>query len=102
MDDVSRTLKKCFKPFDVVTDSKKRVGFIQEVSISDCQEGFDDQVEYCVHFIVPNDGTEAWLTHKELKKHCNIFVEIAKIAAEGFGGNEEYVEKIMGLTTAST
>jgi len=55
MSEVTReTLNWAHKPFDVVTDSHGNVGFIQEVSVNECQDDPNSQISYAVNWMVGN------------------------------------------------
>lgn len=88
------TLKKAYKPYDVVTDKNGNVGFIQEVGVNYCQVGFDDQISYAVNWLVGSPGYSAWFHHRELTKHTNIFIEIAKSSCHPSGRNSDSVETL--------
>ena len=90
------TLEKVHKPFDFVESKIGSVGYIQEVAINDCQEGFDDQVSYSVNWIIDKANEKnAWWNHEELTVHGNIFKEIAKCACHPFGKYEDLIDRIM-------
>lgn len=90
------TLNRAYKPFDVVTNSSGNVGFIQEVSINDCQPDKLHQISYAVKWLVYNGGSEkaAWFTCDELTVHSNIFVSIAECACHPMGGNSVHVNTL--------
>lgn len=94
----NKLLDKCYKPYDVVDDGKCSVGFIQEVQINDCQNGFDDMVSYSVVWFYGPNTTAAWFSHDSLTRHCNLFEEIAKCSCHPFGRNKRYVEQLMNLS----
>jgi hypothetical protein len=73
--------KKAYKPLDIVTDEYGNVGMIHAVSVNNCQEDFEHQIEYSVQWLVGDVDKVAWFSHKELTSHCNIMVEIAKCCA---------------------
>lgn len=90
------TLKKAHKPFDIVTDEKGNVGIIQEVSVNDCQTGFDDQIRYAVEWLVGGENNKhAWFHHAELTVHCNIFIVIGRMACHARGSNARWVKRLM-------
>ena len=90
------TLDKVHKPFDFVKSKKGSFGYIREVGINECQEGFDDQVSYAVNWIINESGERtAWWQHNELIVIGNMFKEIAKCAVHPFGNNKDMVDKIM-------
>ena len=96
MNEVTKeTLEKAYKPYDVVTNKNGDVGFIQETSVNDCQKGFNSQINYSITWIVGTETRSAWWGHHELKRHTNIFIEIAKCSCHPFGNNEAWVEKLM-------
>lgn len=90
------TLRKVHKPFDFVESEKGSFGYIQEVSVNECQEGFENQVSYSVNWIknVANEHN-AWWNHNDLSVLGNMFKEIAKCAVHPFGNNEDVIDKIM-------
>jgi hypothetical protein len=85
------TFKKAFKPFDIVTNKNGDVGFIQEVSVNDCQEGFYDQISYAVNWLVGNETKHAWFDHNELTAHCNLFIKISENVCNSTGNSAEFV-----------
>lgn len=92
------TIRLAYKPFDVVSDEKGNVGFIQEVSVNHCQPDPKNQIQYCVHWmrwIIGTNIKSAWFDHGELTRHCNLFAEIAKCVCHPHGGNSEYVDRLM-------
>ena len=88
------TLKKAYKPYDVVTNENGDVGIIQEVSVNSCQESFDWQISYAVNWIIGNESKHAWFHHKELIRHSNIFEEIAKMSCHASGNSENSIEDL--------
>lgn len=92
----NEALKKCHKPFDVVTNKDGDVGFIEEVNVNSCQEDHDFRISYSVNWMVGNKNKHAWFMHDELTAHCNIFVEIAKASCNSHGNNSRFVESIFG------
>lgn len=88
------TLKKAYKPFDVVTDGCGSVGFIGEVSVNECQENFDGQISYSVVWLVGKQTKRSWFSHAELKVECNLFVKIAENMCHPFGDNARMVSKL--------
>jgi hypothetical protein len=89
---LDKTLKKAFKPYDVVTNSNGDVGFIQEVSVNDCQpEPY--QISYAVNWLV-GKAKHAWFDHNELTKHSNLFVKIAESSCHPSGRNENHVKRL--------
>jgi len=88
------TLTKAYKPYDVISDIKGNVGFIQEVSVNDSQDGFDDQISYSIKWIAGYGDRSAWYGHNELKFHCNIFISIAECSCHPMGRNAPYVEAL--------
>jgi len=89
------TLSKVHRPFDFVMSKKGGFGYIQEVSINECQEGFDNQVSYSVNWIISKDEKNAWWDHEDLTVHGNMFKELAKCACHPFGSNKLMIDKIM-------
>lgn len=90
------TIKKAYKPFDIVSDNDGNIGFIQEVSVNKCQPNPIDQISYAVKWLAGDNIKHAWFDHKELKKHCNLFVKIAECACHPMGDNKEYVNRLLG------
>jgi hypothetical protein len=90
------TLSKVHKPFDFVESKSGSFGYIQEVNINECQDGFNDQISYSVNWIknVANERN-AWWNHEDLIVIGNMFKEIAKCAVHPFGDNERFIDKIM-------
>lgn len=88
------TLNNAYKPYDIVTNNKGAVGFIQEVSLNRGQDEPKHQVNYSVRWLIGKDK-HAWFYHEELTKHCNLFVEIAKASRHPFSGSDADVEEIM-------
>ena len=89
-------LKNSFKPYDVVTDKNGNVGFIQEVSVNECQPA-PHKISYSVEWMVGRGEKSAWYNHSELTKHCNIFVKIAECSCHPFGNNERKVSQLMAV-----
>ena len=88
-----KTLKEAYKPFDLITDKDRNVGIITEVNVNRCQpEPY--QISYSVEWLIGSSKT-AWWEHKDLKKHCNIFVKIAECTCYPFGQNQGDVKKLM-------
>ena len=92
----NETLSKVHKPFDFVESKKGSIGYIQEVSINECQVGFDNQVSYSVNWIknVALDHN-AWWQHDDLIVIGNMFKAIAKCAVHPYGNNEDVIDDIM-------
>jgi hypothetical protein len=90
----NETLIKAYKPYDVVTDNDGNVGFIQEVSVNSCQEGFKNQISYAINWLVSNNNKIAWFNHNELKVHCNMFIKIAESSCHPSGRNKEWVTSL--------
>ena len=86
--------RKPNKPFDIVKAPTGEVGMITEVSVNDCQEGFDDMVSYSVDWF-EGDLHTAWWDHKDLTVLCNLFVKIAENSCHPMGYNEEHVEALL-------
>ena len=90
------TIKKAYKPFDFVESEKGSLGYIKEVSINHCQEGFDNQVGYSVNWIKNVDNEHnAWWSHENLKVIGNMFKEIAKSSCHAFSDNDKYIDRLM-------
>ena len=91
------TLRNAYKPFDVVTDEKGNVGFIQEVSCNTCQPT-GHQISYAVNWIVGDVNYFAWWGHDELKPHCNLLIKIAECACHPMGNNAKFVKELFAAT----
>ena len=87
------TLENAYKPYDVVSDERGSVGFIQEVNINECQPK-GCQISYAVNWLTGNNRKYAWFVHSELTYHTNIFVEIAESSCHPSGGKSEYVKTL--------
>jgi hypothetical protein len=94
--------KKAHKPYDVVTiKNHTGVALITEVGCNECQDEFDDQIQYSVMWLVkgvhsegePYSSKNAWYNHDELKVHSNIFMVIAKASC---CESDNEVKKVMG------
>jgi len=90
----ANTLKKAYKPYDIVTDVSNNVGFISEVSVNESQDGFDDQIRYSVEWIIGEGSKHAWYQHDELKSHCNMLIKIAEQSCHPFGTNKSKVKSL--------
>ncbi len=88
-----QTLAWAHKPFDVVTNRAGDVGFIQEVSVNDCQSDPTHQITYAVDWLVGNDK-HAWFFHNELKSHGNLLIKIAESACHSMGSNAKHVKPL--------
>lgn len=91
-----KTLKDAYKPYDIVTDKLGNVGFIQETDVSNGQPE-PHQISYAVVWIVGEGEKTAWYNHKELTKHCNLFIKIAECSCHPMGNNSITVEKLMSF-----
>lgn len=89
------TLKRAFKPFDIVTDGNGNIGLIREVNVNECQEGFDDQISYTVNWLIGDETKVAWFKHNELKSHSNILIKIAEMSCNPLGNNKYHVTKLI-------
>ncbi len=90
------TLNKVHKPYDFVESKKGSLGFIEEVSINECQNGFDNQVSYAVNWIKHVAYEKgAWWRHEDLTVLGNLFKEIAKCSVHPSGTNRCMIDKIM-------
>ena len=87
------TIKRAYKPFDIVTNAKGAVGFIQEVNVNDCQPERKHQISYAVNWLL-GSHKHAWLDHVELTVHCNLFVSIAESTCHAFGGGSNTVKML--------
>lgn len=90
----NKTLQWAYKPFDIVTDEKGNVGFIQEVSVNSCQDTPNSQISYAVSWLVGDNYKHAWFDHDELTKHCNLFVKIAEASCHPSGSNSYSVQSL--------
>ena len=88
------TLDNAYKPFDVVTNGNGDVGFIQEVSVNDCQDIPENQIRYAVNWLVGKENKRAWFDHHELTLHCNLLIKIAESACHPMGHNSGHVQKL--------
>jgi hypothetical protein len=88
------TLEWANKPFDIVTNEKGNVGFIQEVSVNDCQSTPESQISYAVNWMVGDNYKHAWFDHDELTVHGNILIKIAECACHPMGHNDSSVQKL--------
>lgn len=88
------TLRWAYKPFDLVADKKGNVGFIQEVSVNNCQETPNAQISYAVNWMIGNNDKYAWFLHKELTVHGNILIKIAECACHPMGNNARSVQNL--------
>lgn len=89
------TLKRAYKPYDIVSDKEGNVGFIYEVSVNECQESFDDQISYSVEWIIGKTGLCSWYRHYELTSHCNMLIKIAEQSCHPMGNNRSNVLELM-------
>jgi hypothetical protein len=99
MYDTTQAIKIAYKPFDIVDDKHGNVGFIQEVSINDREKNTQCQISYVVIWLYGKglkNLKHAWWEHGELKRHCNLFVKIAKAACHPFNHNDIYVSRLLG------
>ena len=87
------TLENAHKPYDVVSDKDGNVGFIQEVSVNECQPK-GGQISYAVNWLTGDNRKHAWFDHSELKYHTNLFIKIAESSCHPMGRNDDYVEKL--------
>ncbi len=88
------SMKKSYKPFDIVSDKDGNVGMIREVSVNSCQESFESQISYAIAWLTGDMGKVAWFNHGELKRHCNIMLKIAEEMCHPMGGNARKVESL--------
>lgn len=88
------TIKDAHKPYDIVTDSKGNVGYIQEVSLNDCQPCKEHQVSYAVNWIVGKGDKHAWYDGEQLEVHGNMFKEIAKCSCHPMGHSASDVDNL--------
>lgn len=88
------TLKKAYKPFDLVSDKNGNVGIIQEVDVNDCQEEPEHQISYAVEWLIGRGDKHAWYSTDELTSHCNLFVRIAECACHPMGSSSTSVKSL--------
>lgn len=88
------TLEWAHKPYDIVTDIEGNVGFIQEVSVNDCQESPEAQISYSVNWLTGDNYKTAWFDHDELTYQCNMFVKIAESSCHAFGSSANSVQAL--------
>jgi len=86
-------INKIFKPYDIVTDEDGNVGFIQEVSISDCR----NYASYAVNWLTGRNFKHAWFGYNELKRQGNLFVKIAEASCNAAGTSERDVKYILNF-----
>ena len=89
-----KTFRRAYKPYDIVSDDKGNVGFVQEVSINDSQATFNSQIGYSVIWLKGEGEKNAWFSQEELSRHCNLFIKIAECSCHPFGQNEQCVEEL--------
>jgi hypothetical protein len=92
----AQTLNDAYKPYDIVSDKDGNVGFVQEVSVNQCQPE-PHQIQYAVNWLTGDCSKHAWFKHNELEKHCNLFIKIAESSCHPSGGNEYWVKKLMNI-----
>lgn len=88
------TLELAYNPFDVVTDLTGNVGYIQEVSVNQCQDNSKYQISYAINWIVGQGDKVAWYNHNELQRHCNLFEQIAKNTCHPMGNSASWIGKL--------
>jgi hypothetical protein len=88
------SLRKAYKPLDIVSDKHGNVGMIQEVSVNNCQESFDWQISYSVTWLTGSERKVAWFHHDELQRHCNLMLKIAENMCHPMGNNARKVESL--------
>ena len=88
--------KKCFVPFDIVTDKNGNVGYIKEVDINECQNEESNQLSYSCTWLVTRGAhpKSAWWDHDDLIKHCNLIESIAKEMCNPFGSGNQALKLI--------
>lgn len=91
-----KSLKRAYKPYDIVTDDVGNVGFIKETSLNEAQTEFNHQVTYSVEWLVVKTGhpKNAWWQHEDLRCHTNMFKEIAKVSCHDMGYSSHSVDKL--------
>lgn len=90
------TLRKAYKPFDIVTNVNGDVGLIQEVNVNTCQTGFDSQISYAVEWLVGQATQHAWFKHSELTSHCSLLIKLAEMSCHPSGSNARMVRSLIG------
>jgi hypothetical protein len=89
------TLKAAYKPFDIVEDENGSVGLVQEVNVNSCQLNPQHQISYSVLWLVSKGSTRsAWYNHKELTKHSNLMVEVAKGMCHPGGNSRSSIDEL--------
>ena len=88
------TLKKAYKPFDVVSDKNGSVGYIRETNVNNCQESFDWQLSYAVTWLVGPTTKSAWFHHNDLTVHSNLMFSFMKDMTNNFSNSARYVEHL--------
>jgi len=91
----TETLSWAYKPFDVVTDKKGNVGFIEEVNVNECQDEPKEQISYAVNWLTGKETKNAWFDHSELESHCNLLIKIAERTCHPMGNNSNYVKRLI-------
>lgn len=93
------TLKKAYKPFDVVSDENGSFGYIREVAVNTCQVGFDNQISYAVTWLAGPTTKVAWFEHTDLKVHSNLMFSIMKDVTHNHSNNDRWVELLFNQGT---
>ncbi len=88
------TLTNAYKPYDVVTNKGGDVGFIQEVSVNECQDDPIHQISYAVNWLVGSETKHAWFSHDDLFLHCNLFIKIAESSCHPMSGSSYSVKSL--------
>lgn len=86
------TLERAYKPFDVVSDENGSFGYIREVSVNSCQQGFDHQISYAVTWLAGPTTQVAWFKQSDLKVHSNLMFSIMKDITHNHSSNDRWVE----------
>ena len=87
--------EQAHKPFDIVSNDKGSVGFIQEVSINSGQLN-EEKFSYAVCWLTGDERKTAWFDHDELNSHCNLFVKMAQKTCHPAGNNSKHVKSLLG------
>jgi hypothetical protein len=99
--ELKKYAKMAHKPFDIVQLEDGSIGYIKEVSINKCQEGFNNCISYSLHWI-KNVGSHkvAWFSHSELKNHIigNFIREISRSMCHPFGNSGNMVDLLFQET----
>lgn len=94
--DVTESIKKCYRPFDIV-NYNGNIGFINEVNINSCQPDGHWQRSYSIKWLYQKDQNlhVAWFHDDEITVIGNLMTMIAECMCDSFGGNKSYVERVL-------